>query len=210
MLRIASFRRRASNVAMWSFGLLALASIALYAISYLRTVTFGTPIQRFGTYTGLGLFPVDARRIEFGGDIVDGRLTFLLYLRSNWLPDPAMGWYFSDRSLEVPGTRRHVSLTSQIDWRYSQLEVRTESGDPWTVARLHCSVFSLPMWLVSIVLTIPTIVLIRKKWARFDQQRNPGPYCGKCGYSLFELASHRCPECGTSIRAAEPQAIEMA
>ena len=178
--------------------------------SYSQTVRFGTPILCSGSLNFLQLTYELARRIEFGGEIIDGQLTFLLYFRSNWTPDPASGWIINELSPEVPGSSRHLSLTGQIDLRFVQIDLRQMSGDPWTVARLHCSIISLPMWLVSVVLSAPTFILIYKRRARSMRQRNPGPYCEKCGYSLFGLSSNRCPECGTTIPEEQKQAIAKA
>lgn len=49
---------------------------------------------------------------------------------------------------------------------------------------------SLPLWLVFLVLAIPTAIL----WYR--DRRPPKGHCRACGYNLTGNVSGKCPECG--------------
>lgn len=56
-----------------------------------------------------------------------------------------------------------------------------------------CWVTVVPLWIVLVTLTVPTLWL----W-RIDRRRAVPGHCLECGYDLRgSIGSERCPECGT-------------
>jgi len=52
----------------------------------------------------------------------------------------------------------------------------------------------MPLWLPSLVLLIPTLLL----WRRDRRRPRPG-FCRRCDYDLTGNTTGRCPECGLEI-----------
>jgi hypothetical protein len=54
----------------------------------------------------------------------------------------------------------------------------------------HCHVAVIPIWLLALLVAVPTVRL----WRR-DRRRRPG-HCQRCSYDLTGNTSGICPECG--------------
>ena len=88
------------------------------------------------------------------------------------------------------------SLRREDDWWHGP----TRETCPPLSGRRWVWVLSVPLWLVLVVLALPTAFL----WWR-DRRCIREGFCRKCGYDLTGNVSGRCPECGTEINSSPPQ-----
>ena len=76
------------------------------------------------------------------------------------------------------GARGQLSIAPQLSPRYSAV--------------------LLPYWFVIVLLFLPTAMLLRREWRRFQRKRLG--LCPVCGYDI-RASTNQCPECGTAIAA---------
>ena len=66
----------------------------------------------------------------------------------------------------------------------------SRATEPLGVVRTWAGNTFLPLWILFVVVTVPTFIL----WRR--DRRHPRGHCQRCGYDLTGNVSGRCPECG--------------
>jgi len=72
-------------------------------------------------------------------------------------------------------------------------------------ARVHTTYVIIPLWIVFVVVVIPTAYCWLHEWRRI-----PAGHCGRCGYDLTKNESGVCPECGREIESQKNSPIEPA
>jgi hypothetical protein len=92
----------------------------------------------------------------------------------------------------IPGNVERRSILGFIDYSKEYSNVDSDWAE-------YLDIYRMPMWPLPAALLLPIVVLAYRVGRA---RRWKEGACRRCGYLLFGLTNHICPECGTRFDSA--------